>query len=169
MISKTNGTPVTIKEEWVWSDEQNGWGATGGGVSDYFGAPSYQTGNGVSPVSLNDHKVRRGVPDIAGMVALTGLRINGSGFNFTGTSCVDPLYVGLTAVLVESLGHPIGLLNPTLYAQGSAFCNDITYGNNDPNADPDSPYYSAAPGWDACTGFGSVDGMKLLNLFKGLY
>jgi hypothetical protein len=169
MLSRNSGTPPTIKDEWVWSDESGGWGATGGGVSDYFAAPSYQTENGVSPVSLNDNKVRRGVPDIAGMVALSGLRMNGSGFTFTGTSCVDPLYAGLTAVLVQALGEPIGFLNPTLYALGNAVCNDITFGNNDPNFSPDSPFYSAGTGWDACTGWGSLDGTKLLNAFKRLY
>ena len=169
MVSKNDGPPVSIKEEWVWSDEANGWGATGGGVSDYFGVPSYQTANGVSPVSQNDNKVRRGVPDIAGMVALTGLRVNGGGFSFTGTSCVDPLYAGLTAVLVQALGEPIGFLNPTLYALGNSVCNDITFGNNDPNFNPDSLYYSAGAGWDACTGWGSIDGTKLLNAFQRLY
>ncbi len=165
-----SGTPPTIKDEWVWSDDiSGGFGATGGGVSDYFGAPWYQTADGVSPVSQNDNKVRRGEPDIAGMVWLTGLRLNGGGFSFIGTSCVAPLYAGLVAVLVEALGEPLGVLNPTLYALGNSVCNDITYGNNDPNASPDSPYYSAGPGWDACTGWGSVDGTKLLNAFKRLY
>ena len=169
MVTRNAGPPATIKDEWVWSDESNGWGATGGGVSDYFAVPSYQTAAGVSPVSKNDNKVRRGVPDIAGMVALTGLRVNGGGFSFTGTSCVDPLYAGLAAVLAEALGEPLGFLNPTLYFLGSSVCNDITYGNNDPNISPDSPYYSAAAGWDACTGWGSIDGTKLLNAFKRLY
>ena len=169
MVTKNAGSPPTIKEEWVWSDESNGWGATGGGVSDYFAAPSYQTAAGVSPVSNNDNKVRRGVPDVAGMVALSGLRIAGGGFSFTGTSCVDPLYAGLIAVLAQALGEPIGFLNPTLYALGNSVCNDVTYGNNDPNASPDSSYYSAGTGWDACTGWGSIDGTKLLNAFQRLY
>ena len=34
---------------------------------------------------------------------------------------------------------------------------------------PDSPYYSAGTGWDACTGWGSIDGTKLLNAFQRLY
>ena len=46
MVTKNAGSPPTIKEEWVWSDDSNGWGATGGGVSDYFAAPSYQTAAG---------------------------------------------------------------------------------------------------------------------------
>ena len=139
MATVNAGTPPTLKDEWVWSDDNNGFGATGGGVSDYFGAPSYQTANGVSPVSLNDNKVRRGEPDISGMVSLTGLRINGGGFSFIGTSCVDPLYAGLLAVLAEALGEPLGFLNPTLYELGNSVCNDVTHGNNDPNASPDSP------------------------------
>jgi hypothetical protein len=66
----------------------------------------------------------------------TGLRVNGGSFSFNGTSCVDPLYAGLTAVLVQALGEHIGFLNPTLYALGNSVCNDITFGNNDPNFNP---------------------------------
>jgi hypothetical protein len=169
MIGNIKSGPPKTFDEWVWSDDSNGFGATGGGVSDYFSAPSYQTAVGVSPVSKNDNKVRRGVPDIAGMVALSGLRVAGGGFTFTGTSCVDPLYAGLTAALVQALGEPIGFLNPTLYQLGNTVCNDITFGDNDPNATPDSPFYTAGPGWDACTGWGSVDGTRMLNAFKVLY
>jgi hypothetical protein len=168
MMGVNSGPPKTFVE-WVWSDDSSGFGATGGGVSDYFDQPGYQYAAGVAQASKNDGKVRRGLPDIAGMVSLSGLVVSGGSFGFIGTSCVDPLYAGLTAVLAESLGEPIGFLNPTLYALGNSVCNDITTGNNDPNASPDSPYYTAGSGWDACTGWGSIDGTKLLTAFKRLY
>lgn len=167
-------------EEWVWSDANNSsspfgpnsttpadFGSTGGGVSDTFSTPSYQTSAGVSPTSKNDNKVRRGVPDITGMVALTGFLMNGSGYGFTGTSCVAPLYAGLAAVLVAAIGQRIGFLNTPFYADPS-ICNDVTVGNNNsgdtpPPHIPATPYYTAGTGWDACSGWGSVDGTRLLT------
>jgi kumamolisin len=50
----------------------------------------------------------------------------------------------------------VGYLNPTIYgASVEATFHDITSGNNDG--------YSAAVGWDPCTGLGSPDGAKLLS------
>jgi hypothetical protein len=164
--SITAGPPATFTE-WVWSDGASG--STGGGVSDYFDRPPYQSAAGVSPTSLSDNKVRRGIPDVAGNIAFSGFKIAGSGFSFFGTSCVAPLFAGLCAVLNQSLGEPIGFLNATLYAFGSTVCRDITFGNNDSADSSGSPSYSAGSGWDACTGWGVVDGAKLLAEMRVLY
>src|SRR5208283_2581835 len=54
-------------DEYVWNDPAPGqlWGATGGGISDFFDfLPSYQVDAGV-PVSIKDGHVGRGVPDVA--------------------------------------------------------------------------------------------------------
>jgi hypothetical protein len=164
--------PPTTFDEWVWSEEPSS-GATDGGVSDYFSTPAYQTDAGVSPTSKNDSKVRRGVPDIAGNSAggsaYSGLLIGGNGFSYYGTSCAAPLYAGLGAVLNAALGEPIGFLNPTLYAFGATVCRDVTNGNNDPVDGSGAAYYTAAAGWDACTGWGSIEGGALLSVFKALF
>ena len=58
----------------------------------------------------------------------------------------------LVARINQQLGKPIGFLNPLIYAQAveaSGF-HDITEGNNGA--------FTAAEGWDACTGLGSPDG-----------
>jgi kumamolisin len=57
----------TITNETVWNELANNEGATGGGISDVFPLPSWQSGAGVPP-SANpmDHNVGRGVPDVAG-------------------------------------------------------------------------------------------------------
>jgi kumamolisin len=72
-----------------------------------------------------------------------------------GTSAVAPLWAGLIALINQSNGKPAGLINPLLYqnAGTAADFNDVTSGNNGA--------YSAAPGWDACTGLGSPDGAKV--------
>jgi hypothetical protein len=161
-------------EEFAWSEANTAspfqnfpYEATGGGVSDNpgFGVPHYQKAAGVLPVSKNDGNSRRGVPDVAGMVAMDGFFFAGHGgpgqYGFFGTSLVAPLYAGLTAVINGFLGRSTGFLNPTLYRHGPAICHDVRFGNNDSGNVPDAPAYVAGPGWDACTGWGSIDGFRL--------
>ncbi|HTQ22880.1 S53 family peptidase [Mycobacterium sp.] len=172
IVGAPSGNPPTFKE-YVWSDAHNAAspfqfgsdsGATGGGVSDNFKVPAYQTAAGVAQKSNNDGLVRRGTPDVAGMVAYSGFYINGGLYpNYMGTSCVAPLYCGLIAVINSAIGRRTGFLNNILYPLGTSVTNDVTFGNNDSADTPLSTYYSAGPGWDACTGWGSLDGIKLLN------
>jgi Pro-kumamolisin, activation domain len=177
------GPPVTF-DEWVWSDAYSttspfafggDGGATGGGVSDNFAVPPYQTAAGIAQKSNNDNQVRRGTPDVAGMVGLTGFYMNGSLYptdvingvaysQYTGTSCVAPLYCGLIAVINSATGKRTGFLNNIIYPLGNSITRtDVTVGNNDSGDTPPAKPYTAAPGWDACTGWGSLDGTKLLN------
>jgi hypothetical protein len=168
-------TPPVTFEEFVWSDAgiatspfQGGiYEATGGGVSDTFGVPLYQDLAGILPISNNDGNMRRGLPDVAGMVGMSGFFFNGSYDplvgNLFGTSAVSPLYAGLVAVINKFLGHSTGFINPTLYAYGNAICRDVTFGNNVSNycfAPP--PPYHAGISWDLCTGWGSIVGLRLL-------
>jgi kumamolisin len=141
-----NGT--AIASESVWNDGGQG-GATGGGVSAVFAQPAYQTG-----INLNG-AIGRGVPDVAGDAdPQTGylVRVDGSETVFGGTSAVAPLWAGLIALINQAKGAAQGFINPKLYANPSAL-NDITQGNNGA--------FSAAPGWDACTGLGTPKGGQL--------
>jgi kumamolisin len=156
--TKLSATDTTIVSEVVWNEPTAG--ATGGGISDEFPLPDYQEAAGVPPSANSNQNVGRGVPDVAADAdPLTGysVRVDGQNTVVGGTSAVAPLWAGLVACLNESLGKPVGFLNPTLYAlmpQSGAF-RDVTSGNNGA--------YSAGPGWDACTGLGVVDGSKLLK------
>lgn len=142
----------TITGEVTWND---GCGSSGGGVSDQFGLPTYQTGAGI-PVSINPGaRVGRGVPDVSGHAANYSIRVSGSNIQACGTSAVAPLWAGLVALLNQSLGNTVGFLNPFLY-QNPTSCRDITSGNNGG--------YSAGVGWDACTGLGSPNAAMLLAL-----
>jgi hypothetical protein len=162
-------------EEFVWSDANIAaspfqffpFVSTGGGVSDNFPVPVYQTAAGVLPISKNDGNPRRGVPDVAGMIAMDGFFFAGAGgpgqYDFVGTSLVAPLYAGLVAVIVKWLGRDVGFLNPLFYAEGPSICNDVRFGDNESgNPSPDAPVYVAGAGWDACTGWGSIEGFRLL-------
>ena len=153
----TNAGGSAIDSEVVWNDESEGGGATGGGISDQFALPSYQQNAGVPPSVNAGARVGRGLPDVAANAdPNTGyeVRVDGSNAVVGGTSAVAPLWAGLVALLNQSLGKPVGFLNPNLYgpiAQDGVF-RDITSGNNGA--------YSAGPGWDACTGWGVADGAQ---------
>ncbi len=97
------------------------------------------------------------------MVGFSGFFVNGNTYSFVGTSCVAPLYAGLAAVLQQAFGISLGFLNPSFYQLGNSVFNDITSGDNNSGDTPAAPFYTAGPGWDACTGWGSLDGNKLLN------
>jgi kumamolisin len=146
---------ATISSETTWNDLAEGEGATGGGVSQVFPLPSWQSGANI-PVPPRGAP-GRGVPDVAGDAdPRTGYSVvvDGESTVIGGTSAVAPLWAALIARLNEARGVPLGYLNPRLYALSSRGCfHDITVGNNGG--------YSAGPGWDPCTGLGSPDGAGL--------
>ena len=74
---------------------------------------------------------------------------------------------GLIALVNEKLGHPVGYLNPGIYGlpSSSGAFHDISTGNNDITG-KNGPY-PAHSGWDACTGWGSPEGAKLLRALSG--
>ena len=148
----------TIKNETVWNELANNEGASGGGISDVFPLPSWQSGAGVPPSANPTHNVGRGVPDVAGDAdPSTGYvtLVDGQSGVIGGTSAVAPLWAGLAALINESIGKPVGFINPLLYQNAGTEndFHDITSGNNGA--------YSAGPGWDACTGFGSPIGAQV--------
>jgi len=154
---------AAIASETVWNgDAQRS--ATGGGVSDVFPLPAYQRVAGV-PASTNPGKRRgRGVPDVAGDAdPATGYRVRVDGIETVigGTSAVAPLWAGLVALCNQKLRAPAGYLHPLIYGAhgGKSAFRDITRGDNGA--------YRAKAGWDACTGWGSPDGGKLLRLLQG--
>ena len=161
--ASTPGAPI----ETVWNRGASG-GATGGGVSNFFPKPSYQAS--VNVPSPAKPAGGRGVPDVSGNAdPNSGYKVvlDGEQQTIGGTSAVAPLYAGLAARINQSLtasgGNVIGFVNPLLYAQATApgIFNDVTSGNNDIYDDLKGKF-AAGPGWDPCTGLGSIDGAKLL-------
>ena len=158
-ITACGGTTISTGPSFT----QTTWPLTGGGVSDIFPVPSWQASAGV-PVSANGGGHRgRGVPDIAGNAdPASGYTITFDGFTepVSGTSAVAPLYAGLVARM--SAVVPVGFLNPRLYSfSGGVVFQDIDDGVS--NATGGAPGYTSGPGWDACTGLGSINGTELLR------
>ncbi|HEX3682464.1 MAG TPA: S53 family peptidase [Bryobacteraceae bacterium] len=159
-----SATPLPIEFPWNAPLEEATypWGTSGGGVSDYFAAPSYQASAGV-PNSINPgitapnpstvtppapfNTTGRGVPDVA---ANANVRTGFSGISLggvpgaqvgNGTSASSPFWAGLIAVLNSNAGFNIGFANPTLYTLGPGAFNPI----NPLWADPAYPQLASAP------------------------
>jgi kumamolisin len=147
-----------IASEVVWNEIATREGATGGGVSRIFARPSYQVKANV-PSAPNGF-VGRGVPDVAGNADPASgysVFVDGHSTVIGGTSAVAPLWAALLARFNQKLGGSVGFANPFFYTPaGAASFHDVTIGNNDG--------YSAAPGWDPCTGWGTPDGVALLQV-----
>jgi kumamolisin len=151
-----SGGGAGANEEIVWN---NGGSGTGGGISDVFPVPAYQTGLALPP-SVNDGASRRGVPDVAAAAAGTpGYRIvlNGAVVIKDGTSAVAPLWAGLIAIANAGRDRPLGFVNSALYSNPVLF-RQIEHGDNRIQGIG----YDAGVGWNACTGLGVPKGAELV-------
>jgi kumamolisin len=145
-----------VSAETVWNDGSTG---TGGGISDAFPVPAYQSGLALPP-SVNDGAMRRGVPDVAGAAAGSpGYRIvfNGAETIKDGTSAVAPLWAALIAIANAQRRAPLGFVNSRLYANASLF-REITRGDNRVGGKG----YDAVAGWNACAGLGVPRGADII-------
>jgi len=160
-------------EEFAWNDlsagGSNNPGATGGGVSDRFALPGYQT-NVAVPRNIVSGKPGRGVPDVAANASENSgyiQYIQGQRGPVGGTSAVAPLYAGLIARINANLGRAAGFINPRIYAAaGSAFRDIAGPGGPANNSYGRVVGYPVTVGWDACTGLGSVRGTALQNTLQ---
>ena len=153
------------------------WTHGGGGASLYIPAPDWQ-----KPVANNNHpclvsadgttgatgKTCRGVPDISaqsGDILTNGYSLvttDGKTTSFTqggGTSLSAPLVAGMWTRVAAASHYTLGFASPLLYKSGINAAaakrdyTDVTLGLNG--------LYTAGPGWDYVTGFGTplVDGL----------
>ncbi len=153
-----------ITSEVVWN---SGAGvATGGGVSDVFARPDWQSGAAVPP--RKDGSFGRGIPDVAALAdPASGFitRVDGQTVVLEGTNASAPLWAGLIVLMNQALGARLGYLNPRLYQQAgpAGVLRSITEGNNGQGS---VAGYSAGPGWNAAAGWGTPDGQRLLDWFR---
>jgi kumamolisin len=131
-----------IASEVAWNSGPDA-GVTGGGVSDVFDLPDWQSNAGVP--ARKSGVTGRGVPDVAAERA--------------------PIWAGVVALLNQGLGHNLGYINRLLYgAIGPAQVLRTIAGGN--NGTRDVPGYSAGPGWNPVAGWGTPDGRKLLDWLR---
>ena len=134
-------------KEIVWN--QNGYG-TGGGYSQFFSKPSYQTSSGTKRMIPDITAV--GDPDTGIKLCIRGIISGGYG----GTSMSAPFVCSMYAIFQ----HKYGIKNPLYSFLYKANCfNDIVIGNNKDNG----LGYNATVGYDVCSGLGSIQWNKLIN------
>jgi uncharacterized protein (TIGR03437 family) len=162
----STGGALSYIPEMAWNETgSGGLAATGGGVSQVYPKPAWQSGAGF-PASN-----QRAMPDIAfsaaghdGYFILT----NGGAGVFAGTSASTPFFAGVVTLLNQYTGsNGLGNLNPNLYrlAQSTTkVYHDIVNGGNvvpcialSPNCVNGTEGYNATPGYDLATGLGSID------------
>jgi subtilase family serine protease len=167
-------TSGNYQSETVWSN--SGCCAGGGGISELFEAPQYQR-DSLPWATRQQLGGKRGVPDVSYnadcynviLVYLSYLGADDAGYyGICGTSEGSPQWAGIAADLNQYAGRPLGFLNPAIYALGGSgrfhhFGRDITTGNNAllGVTGATAPGYSATPGWDPASGWGTPNLVEL--------
>jgi kumamolisin len=153
--------------EVAWNDAEF-LGASGGGVSEVFEQPKWQSHIRV-PHSLST-RTGRGVPDVAiNASTMSGYRlvIHGVYGDIGGTSIGAPMWAGLIALLNQGTGRNLGFFNPLLYEKlgPQGVLRSVISGHNGIG---ELSGYCAGPGWNAVTGWGTPDGTRLLEALTSL-
>lgn len=196
-VTAVGGTSVIwngSRNESTWNNQ---YGASGGGISQYWTAPSWQTGPGVSnsyttgtPCHASGGAFCREVPDLAlNSDPTTGYAVyctssaasfchaNTPWIQLGGTSAAAPIIAAMTALQNQYLlahgSFNVGFLNPLLYqiaAGGNAAQNihDITVGPSNDFQNKNAGAYPTTSGYDLATGLGSPDAANLANAYLSL-
>ncbi len=160
-------------DETVWSDGSNpskcnnAWGS-GGGSSNFFPQPSWQTGPGVQ----NDaSRGFRQVPDVSAVAANLAFYFNQQWVTFQngeggggGTSAAAPIWASGMLLVNEALiqRYHIFFSGPSLFYYISSHTGnhpafyDVSQGNN--------LGFNATPGWDFATGLGTPNLVNFYNV-----
>jgi kumamolisin len=165
----TNGAAGPWASETAWSD-------SGGGVSpDKIAIPSWQQLPGVINASNNGSTTYRNGPDVSANANFsfyvcadqTACTAN----EYGGTSFAAPMWAAYMALVNQQAAlkgnATLGFINPSIYAiaagSGSSYSadfHDITSGT--------SGSYSAVPGYDLVTGWGSPNGSGLITALASI-
>ena len=199
-VTSVGGTTLSVNSstsaytgEATWNNamtQNYSGGASGGGISKYWTAPSWQSAPGVqnshttaAPCSAPSGSFCRETPDVSlnadpttnsYLIYCTATQ---AGCDSThpwgsigGTSAAAPMWAALFALAnemsVKQGGFNLGFVNPLLYQVGSnspnyaASFHDITTGNDDYN-NYNSGLYPATANYDMATGLGSYNALAL--------
>jgi kumamolisin len=159
-VTSVGGTSLYLNPATSAVNSEGAWSLGGGGSSQFFSRPHWQTGAGVPAGAY------RTVPDVA-LVAdpNTGgyLVWNGQVYFVGGTSWGAPTWAGFSAMINQARANAnqpsLGLLGPKIYPlnRTDSF-RPITTGNNGPNG-----VYNAGPAYDLCTGLGVPNVTNLIQ------
>ena len=171
-VTVVGGTDLIVQSAGgPWASE-TAWVDGGGGLytPDSFPIPAYQQLPGVITQANKGSTTIRNSPDVSGESNFDFYVCadqSGCGGGWGGTSFAAPMWAGYMALVNQQAlanGNPqLGFINPALYAIGvssgsSAAFHDITSGTN---GEP------TTPGYDLATGWGSPNGVGLINALAG--
>ena len=151
---------ITASAAGPWKSE-TAWANSGGGISpDSIPIPSWQQLSGVINSSNHGSTTLRNGPDVAANANFTFYvcadQTACAANQLGGTSFAAPMWAGDFALVNQqaaaSGAPPVGFINPTLYAQNvtAAYATDFH-----DVASGTSGSFSAVPGYDLVTGWGS--------------
>lgn len=179
-VTSVGGTDLTSigppPKERVWNEGvSSGAGAGGGGISQNWPMPIWQSGPGVSNsfssgAPCGSSGFCREVPDVSASADPEHgyvIRWRGRWIPIGGTSAATPLWAAMTAD-IESAHSPVfraGLLNPVLYAAAATSAgsfHDITKGGNDYTG-TNGGAYPATSHYDMGSGLGSPKALGILT------
>jgi subtilase family serine protease len=163
-VTSVGGTVLTVMSGSYGSE--SGWDRSGGGPSNLFIQPSWQTGSGVPNNGF------RNVPDLALNAACEtsyAFYWRGDLGSSCGTGDGALVFAGIVADMVQAAGGRLGFLNSVLYSVASSdpsVFHDVTSGCSLVKVGSDlRDGYCASKGWDFVTGWGSPDAVKLAQHF----
>ena len=173
-VTAVGASSIQPTGETVWN---NGYGATGGGVSTVWARPAYQVAAAQAESSVSCGAAGttcREVPDVAvNGDPNTGYAIfyDGHWNTMGGTSISAPTWAALTALADSSPAcarHPVGFVNPALYklattAYGANF-GDVT---NGANGYDHVAGFAAGPGYDMASGLGTPNARSIVPALCG--
>lgn len=168
------GATQNFNPEVAVSVDGPGGFTSGGGFSNYFTMPKYQSqhvGRYLSNFRSDYDKLYnrngRGVPDVSAQGAKYLITWQTRRVRVSGTSAAAPTFASVIALLndyrlANSL-PPLGFLNPWIHGEGYKALTDITVGNS---AGCGTPGFPTAKGWDPVTGLGTPNFEAMQGLMK---
>ncbi|KAH8678016.1 peptidase S8/S53 domain-containing protein [Xylariales sp. PMI_506] len=166
---------VTVVGGTTKNTPESAWADGGGGFSEVFGQPSYQTSavstwltTNTDGMSAYFNKSGRAYPDVAAQATYFEIVVEGFTSLVDGTSCASPTFSSVIQLLnSERLAagkSALGFLNPWLYSNASTALTDITSGGNTGCTGViKGAGFSAIKGWDPATGLGTPNYELLLT------
>jgi subtilase family serine protease len=177
LVTAVGGLTLSLNRSGQPTAPPVGWSGSGGGRSTVFARPSWQ---GQSDVR-DQVGTSRGIPDVAmsadpagGALVYLGSDATGGGSpglqTVGGTSEATPQFAAVVAIADQVAGHPLGFINPALYALEAAHAPgivDVTSGDNTATFPQNGRDYTVAgftagPGYDLVTGVGTVDAERFV-------
>lgn len=177
--------PEKGQSEIVCQSDRGGIITSGGGFSSVYSSPSWQTNatqgylakiHGTNRNPKNGYNTGgRGYPDVSALALNYVIALAHNLTAVSGTSASSPVVAGMISLVnsarVAAGKSTLGWVNPAIYRYAHLFTRDITSGDNRCVADAticcEHGYY-ATEGWDAVTGFGSIDFPRFKEVMTGL-